>query len=153
MSGYTLRPAAAGDDAAIARLFAEYHAAFAFELGEQDVAAEGHTARDYYAQGALLVAEVCGQVVGCVAYEPWGEGRARMKRMYVPPSQRGKGLGRALATAIMDRARANGYRTMVLDTTAAMAAATRLYESLGFAPFEPDYVAPCRGTVYLARQL
>ncbi len=153
MSGPHVRPAAPADDDRIADLFAEYQEAFAFDLGDQDVAAEGRQARTFYASGALLVADINGEVAGCVAYEPWGDGRARMKRMFVSPRHRGHGLGRALAMAIMDRARADGHAVMVLDTTAAMAAATELYRSLGFEEFEPDYVAPCRETVYLSRPL
>lgn len=153
-----IRDATPLDDEALARLFADYAQAFADDLGDQDVVGEGRVARDRYRQGALLVAEVKGVVAGCVAYEPWGndaEGRprARMKRMFVDPAFRGQGVGRALAEAILDRARANGSASMCLDTTASMQAATALYRRLGFTPFQPDYEAPCRDTVYLARDL
>lgn len=158
-----MREAGPSDDAALAAFFAAYHGEFRHELGEQDVTGEGRRARAYYAGGAVLVAVEGGEVVGCVAYEPWGKGRphldghpvrrARMKRMYVPPTHRGRGLGRVLAEAVMERARREGYDAMVLDTTGPMDAATRLYRDLGFTGFEPDYEAPCRGTLYLARAL
>lgn len=153
-----IRDAVPADDDALARLFADYAAAFAYDLGDQDVVGEGRVARDRYADGALLVAEVDGTVAGCVAYEPWGEDaegrrRARMKRMVVDAGFRRQGIGGALAEAIMARARGDGNGTLCLDTTRSMQAATSLYLRLGFTPFDPDYEAPCRGTVYLAREL
>lgn len=151
--GAQVRPATPADDAHLAGFFAAYHDEFREALGDQDVTGEGRQARGYYADGAVLVAQVGSDVVGCVAYQPWGEGRARMKRMYVLPARRGTGVGRLLAEAIVDAARRDGYRTMVLDTTEAMGAATALYRRLGFEPFEPDYVAPCVGTVYLSKRL
>lgn len=153
-----VRSATAQDDAGLARLFSSYHDEYRHELGDQDVAGEGRQARRLYEAVLVAVADAPGggegdELLGCVAYQAWGEGRARMKRMYVPPAHRGRGIGRELAQAIMERARSDGYRLMVLDTTGPMKAATALYRSLGFSGFEPDYEAPCRDTVYLAREL
>ncbi len=149
-----VRPAEPRDDDALAALFAQYQEEFRYELGDQDVAAEGRRARAYYEGGGVLVAEADGgAVLGCVAFEPWGEGRCRMKRMFVPPAGRGRGVGRALAEAVLDAARAAGFETMVLDTSKPMAAARALYRGLGFAPFAPDYEAPCREVEYLALRL
>lgn len=144
-----IRPATAADDAALTALFAAYAEEHAYSLGDQDVVGEGLAARERYADGALLVADDGGDVVGCVAYEPWGEGRARMKRMFVPAEHRGKGLGRSLAYGIVGKARHDGYKEIVLDTSRPMEAATALYRSMGFEPFEPDYEAPCREVLYL----
>ncbi len=144
-----IRPATPTDDAALATLFAAYAEEFGYELGDQDLVSEGQAARATYAAGALLVAAEDGGILGCVGYEPWGEGRARMKRMFVPGAHRGKGLGRALAHGIVGKARHDGYKEMVLDTSKPMAAATALYQSMGFEPFEPDYEAPCREVLYL----
>ncbi len=144
-----IRPATPADDEAIAALFAAYASEHAYGLGDQDVVGEGKVARSRYADGALLVADDDGTLVGCVAYQPWGAGRARMRRMFVHADQRGKGLGRALAYGIIGKARHDGHKAMVLDTSEPMVAATALYQSMGFEPFEPDYEAPCRDVVYL----
>ncbi len=148
-----IRRATRDDDAAVAALFAAYANEFAYELGNQDVVDEGKTARRRYADGALLVAVEDTGIVGVVAYEPWGPGRARMKRMYVPPEHRGNGIGRRLATAIMERAERDGNIEMVLDTSEPMEAATKLYRDLGFVDHKPDYTAPCNEVVYLRRPL
>lgn len=148
-----IRAAGPGDDIIVAALIADYAADFEYELGEQDVVGEGLRAREYYENGGLFVADVDGEIVGTVAYEPWGEGRARMKRMYVQRDHRGKGLGRALAEAVMAGAAAAGFDTMVLDTTKGMVEARGLYAKLGFTEWKPDYEAPCVGTVYMRRSL
>ncbi len=132
-------------------MFRDYASEFAYELGAQDVVSEGREALEKYGSG-LLVADD-GGVVGCVAFEPWGEGRCRMKRMFVPEVHRGRGIGRRLAEAIMVHASAAGFREMVLDTSGPMVAATALYRSLGFEPFEPDYTAPCNEVLYFRRAL
>lgn len=147
------RPANQGDDIAVASLISEYAAAFEFELGEQDVVGEGMKAREYYDAGGLFVADDDGDIVGCVAYEPWGDGRCRMKRMYVLEDYRGKGIGKALAQMTMDEAKKMGFKEMCLDTTQGMVEARGLYKSLGFKEWEPDYEAPCRGTIYMRRDL
>lgn len=152
-STLTVRAAGPGDDIRVAALIAEYAADYEYELGAQDVVGEGLKAREYYEAGALFVADVEGEVVGCVAYEPWGDGRARMKRLYVLESSRGGGVGRALAEAVVEGARAAGYTTMVLDTTPGMKEARSLYASMGFAEWEPDYEAPCVDTVYMRMAL
>lgn len=151
------RPAEPRDDAALADLFRRYQEEFRYELGDQDVTAEGRRARDAYADGALLVAEDGDDVVGCVAFQPWGGDaagrRCRMRRMYVPVAHRGRGVGRLLAVALLDEARRAGYVSMVLDTSAPMEAARALYRGLGFEGFEPDYEAPCREVEYLSVRL
>lgn len=75
-----------------------------------------------------------GDPVGCVAVRPFEPPAvAEMKRMYVRPSARGTGTGRALASAALDAARHLGYSRVRLDTVAEMTEAGKIYERLGFA--------------------
>jgi len=57
-----------------------------------------------------------------------------IKRMYVVPEARGRGLGRALLEALEDEARRLGYRIARLDTGAQQPEAQRMYERAGYAP-------------------
>jgi GNAT superfamily N-acetyltransferase len=57
---------------------------------------------------------------------------AILRMLGVAPSARGKGVGRALVSAVIERARVAGKRELLLRTTPPMLAAQRLYESMGF---------------------
>lgn len=94
--------------------------------------------------GCLLLAYVEEQPAGCVAYKRIGEDACQMKRMYVRPVFRGKGIGRQLAIELIARARRAGYTQMRLDTTPSMEAAIALYRSLGFQDI-PAYQSETEG--------
>jgi N-acetylglutamate synthase-like GNAT family acetyltransferase len=85
----------------------------------------------------IAVDETDGAVMGCVALRLLSLDIAEMKRLYVDPAFRGRGIGHALVDAILAKARAIGFRQMVLDTSFAMKAAISLYLGLGFTPIEP----------------
>jgi putative acetyltransferase len=89
--------------------------------------------------GALLVAEADGNVVGCVALKRLDESRCEMKRLFVDASVHGTGAGEALACAVIDRARSLGYSEMMLDTGPKQFEAQGLYRKLGFCDAEPYY--------------
>jgi len=100
--------------------------------------------------GRLLVARVAGEVVGCVGLRPLEPGACEMKRLWVEPGFAGRGLGRALAEAIIEAARTIGYRRMRLDTIPErMPAAQHLYAALGFREIPAYYHNPLPGVVML----
>jgi GNAT superfamily N-acetyltransferase len=66
-----------------------------------------------------------------------------MKRMYVDPSVRGQGIGRALVGVLEREARLIGITTIVLETGTRLASAIRLYEAMGYAhiPLFGEYIS------------
>ena len=80
-------------------------------------------------------------------------GIAELKRMYVRPAFRGKGIGRVLAVHLVDDARAIGYARMLLDTHPSMLEALALYRSMGFADIPAYRYNPVDGAVYMALEL
>lgn len=82
---------------------------------------------------AVWVALAHGEVVGSVALRDLGGGALELKRMYLRPEQRGRGLGKRLLATALDHARATGARLVRLDTSERMETARQLYEAHGFA--------------------
>ena len=80
----------------------------------------------------LWIARAGADVVGSVALRDLGDGVLELKRMYLSPSYRGRGLGRRLLSTALEWARAGGVRKIRLDTTEEMQAARHLYEAYGF---------------------
>lgn len=80
----------------------------------------------------VWVAEVTGQLAGCVALRALALHAGEIKRMYVRPEYRGQGIAEALLSAVENFAKAQGYKELYLDTAADMIAAARLYERCGY---------------------
>ena len=76
-----------------------------------------------------------------------------MKRLYVRAVFRGAGLAGLLVERIIGKARALGYREMLLDTLPEMRAARLLYDMLGFQPCAPYLPNPTPGADCLVLNL
>lgn len=136
------------DMAAVARLFRAYQRFLGVDLCFQGFEDEVASLPGAYAppRGRLLLAEVAGEPIGCVALRPLGPAIAEMKRMWVEPGFGGHGIGRALAERVVAEAAAIGYLTMRLDTLPErLRAAQHLYRSLGFVEIEDYYHNPLDG--------
>ena len=135
----------------VRELFIEYAEAIGIDLSFQDFADELADLPGEYAppDGGVLLALVDGQPAGCVALRPFGEGICEMKRLYVRPAFRGRGIGLELANTIIDQARTVGYERMRLDTIPSMKPAITLYESLGFKTIKPYRYNPIEGARFM----
>jgi GNAT superfamily N-acetyltransferase len=87
--------------------------------------------------GECILARLDGVPAGVVMLKPYGRGVCELNRMYVTRAARGLGIGRALCEALIDRARALGYRAVRLDTLNERVEALPLYRRLGFVT-DPD---------------
>jgi len=76
-----------------------------------------------------------------------------MKRLFIRPQYRGRGLGHLLAEAIMDTARQGGYACLLLDTLNDMETARALHQDLGFVEIPPCSCNPIPGSHYLKADL
>jgi ribosomal protein S18 acetylase RimI-like enzyme len=89
----------------------------------------------------VLVARIDGVVVGVLTLVvfriPTGV-RAWIEDVVVDEGARGKGVGEALSRAALDRAAAQGARTVELTSRPSREAANRLYQRLGFRPRETN---------------
>jgi len=151
-----IRAAASAADVALAReLFLEYEKSLGISLCFQNFAEEVATLPGVYAppRGRLLLARDDGRLAGCVALREFGDGAAEMKRLFVRPAFRGTGLGRQLAAAVLDEAKAIGYRAVRLDTLATMKVAQALYLSMGFNDIPAFNEHPVEGTRFMEKKL
>ena len=132
------------------KLFMEYADSLGFDLEFQGFSQELATLPGQYAapQGCILLAIDSEQVIGCVALRPLGDRICEMKRLYVIPEFRGRGIGKDLARMVINEARERGYKKMRLDTISSMKEARTLYSSLGFYTIEPYRYNPMENTTY-----
>jgi putative acetyltransferase len=83
-------------------------------------------------RGAFLVVYTGTVAVGCGAIRRLDGETAEIKRMYVAPSARGQGIGRALLASLESEARSLGVKRLVLETGARQPEAIALYARAGF---------------------
>lgn len=144
-----------GDLSTIRQLFREYADGLGFDLCFQDFEAElaSLPGKYEYPAGRILLAWDGDAPIGCIAMRPIDSERCEMKRLYLRPEGRGKGVGRQLATRIVEEARTAGYARLYLDTIPSMAAAVKLYASMGFQRTTPYVFNPIPDALYLVLDL
>ncbi|MDQ2921102.1 MAG: GNAT family N-acetyltransferase [Acidobacteriota bacterium] len=141
-----------GEVQQVRRLFEEYAGWLGFNLCFQNFDKELAQLPGDYAppNGRLLLAVENDQVAGCVALRKIGEGIGEMKRLYVRPEFRGKGLGRTLTETIIEAARDLSYQRLRLDTLPGrMDQAIAMYRSLGFIDIERYYNNPYEDAAFM----
>lgn len=145
-AGLTIRAAAPTEYAEIGELTVRAYATVgdpleggpsyaAYERELRDVAGRAETCQ------VLVAIDRGSQILGAVTYvpgpgTPWSDterdGEAGFRALAVDPAARGQGVGRALATACIERAREAGRHGVAIYTRPSMTAAQGMYESLGF---------------------
>ncbi|MDH3702943.1 MAG: GNAT family N-acetyltransferase [Alphaproteobacteria bacterium] len=157
-SGIDLRIAASPADYAVARiLILEYADWLGVDLGFQGFDDEIGDLAGVYGppDGRLFLAFDADVPAGCVGLRPLAAGgEAEMKRLFVRPDFRGRGVASRLVQAVIDAARQNGVSTLRLDTwPPRMAQADAMYRRLGFVPTPPYYNNPVMEVVFYALAL
>ncbi len=100
----------------------------------------------YQSRGGLfrVLVDADGTIVGCGALRRLDAEQCELRKMYLLPEARGRGLGRKLLAELLDAARDAGYQRVRLETATVLANAVRLYERNGFRPDpEADLSARC----------
>ena len=105
-------------------------------------------------EGLFLVAEVAGEPAGCGAWRVYPPGGVEIKRVYVAPVFRRRGLAQLIVAALENSAAQAGHRAVVLNTGDRQPEALALYADLGYSPVPGYGVYACSpGAVFLGKDL
>ena len=123
---------AAWDDADVQRLAADQQAEVRARYDGKGEPGTPPSAADI---SVVLVARADdGEALGCGALRALAADAAEVKRMYVAPSARGRGIAAALLAELEDAARRRGWRTLRLETGLRQPEAISLYSGAGYRP-------------------
>lgn len=133
-----IRDAAADDAAACAAIYAPYvtDTAISFEEVPPSDAVLAERIRTAAHRHAWLVAEDGGEILGYAYAVPWKSRTAYQwaceVSVYVDGTRQQRGAGRQLYTALLDRLRSLGYRTVLAVVVIPNAASEKLHRAMGF---------------------
>jgi putative acetyltransferase len=150
-----ISPVTDRDADAVRLLLVEYAASLSVDLAFQSFDDELAQLPGRYAPpgGALLIARVDGEPIGCVGLRRLDEETCELKRLFVRAVHRGGGTGLRLLEEAVAEARRLGYRRLRLDTIPGMERAQELYERFGFREIAPYTQNPVAGTRFLELRL
>ena len=136
-------------------LFQEYANSLNISLAFQNFDEELNIINSMYGSptGCLLLVYDNELPVACAAYRKIGEDICELKRMYIKPDYRRKGIGQEIMNILCTRAKINGYSLMRLDTLDTMTPAIKLYSNNGFYKIEAYCYNPNEGVVYMEKSL
>jgi ribosomal protein S18 acetylase RimI-like enzyme len=151
-----------GNQFAVRRVTSEESNA-AWEIVEEYYQAASVVARDakedferiYFRDGAgVWLATIANASIGCVALRPLVKfaHSGEVKRLYVQPQHRGRGIAAALYQSLEKYARECGYEWLYLDTTDDMVAAQRFYAALGY-ELTSSYNDNSQATIFMRKNL
>ena len=149
IDGFRLREATSADSprvrALVFSVLAEYH-----------LPTDAHTDGDLddiqsaYAGGAFVVVEdQAGRLVGTVGLCRIDDETCELRKMYLLPAARGRGIGKLLLEQMIQRARQLGIRRMTLETAGVLETAIALYRRYGFRLYQPEHCSPRCDQAYI----
>ena len=136
-------------------LFQEYANSLNISLAFQNFEEELNIINSMYGSptGCLLLVYENEQAIACAAYRKIDEHVCELKRMYIKPNYRRKGIAQEMLNILCDRAKINGYQFMRLDTLDTMKTAIHLYSKNSFYKIDAYYHNPNEGVVYMEKVL
>lgn len=153
-----IHPVTRSDSPSVAdvrKLFRAYAEELGVDLCFQGFDDELETLPGKYAPpaGRLFLAYLNLEAVGCAAFRPSDVGVCEMKRFYVAPDFRQRGIASTLLDRTLETARREKYRVARLDTLARLGPALKFYLSQGFVECEAYYANPEPDALFLQRAI
>ena len=103
--------------------------------------------------GRLYIAFYENQVAGCIALRKLNETECEMKRLYVKPEFRNKGIAKMLVEKVVSDSKGIGYSSMLLDTLPFLQTAIKMYRKMGFYEIGCYNDSPLDSTIYMKLDL
>jgi putative acetyltransferase len=143
LSHLTIRSATNDDRERVAELVFGVLANYGLEPDPETTDADLQDIEANYLQrgGLFEVIEDGRNLVGSVGLYPVTKTTCELRKMYFIPGARGLGLGKYVLERVIARARALGFKQIVLETSSKLIAANRLYNKFGFKPVTSDHLA------------
>jgi putative acetyltransferase len=143
LSHLTIRSATNDDRERVAELVFGVLAEYGLEPDPETTDADLQDIEANYLQrgGLFEVIEDGRNLVGSVGLYPVTKTTCELRKMYFIPGARGLGLGKYVLERVIARARALGFKQIVLETSSKLIAANRLYNKFGFKPVTSDHLA------------
>ena len=137
------------------KLIEEYVDSLGFNLDFQDIDNELEHLELFYghSNGLIIMAKVDDEFVGVICLRDLGNFISEIKRMYVKPNFRGKGLGRKMLNKVAEEAKRLGFRFLRLDTVPDMESAIHLFVSKGFYEIEDFGTNPLQDVRFMEFKL
>ncbi len=143
------------DIKAVRELFLAHQDELGFDFCFQGFQEELDTLPGKYVapNGQLLLVTENGVAIACGALRDLGSGACEVKRIYVRPEARRRGLARQVSERLIEFATRRGYRFALLDTMRKLTGAIALYQQLGFDFTEPYNDNAGYDIVYMRKDL
>ncbi len=104
-------------------------------------------------KGIIILAKYDKQIVGSIALKPIEVNNCEIKRLYIKPAFRGKGIGKELLNLIMEFAVGSNYAKIKLDTLANLTEAISLYRNSGFIETNAYVYNPLESVIYFEKSI
>ena len=143
------------DFEAAAKLFRLYAAELPIALDFQNFEEELQELKNVYAEsfGGIILCKENDVYIGCAGIRKFDVETAELKRMWISPQERGKGIGGQILSAAITLAESKNYKAIVLDTLDHMMPAIKLYKEAGFKETAAYYFNPHKNALYFKKIL
>jgi putative acetyltransferase len=141
---YSFRPSRSEDTAAVHAIVESVLREYGLEFDASNTDTDLADIPANYGErgGAFQVIESPeGAIVGCGGLFRITADIVELRKMYLLPEARGRGLGKKLLTQLLAEARRLGYKRIILETNSRLQEAIVLYQSFGFAPVTRQHLA------------
>jgi len=139
---YKLIPATNLQTAEIQYIVSSVLEEYGLEIGEIDFCLED-VEKYYFENGGYfgVLLDENEEIVATAGLLNLGEKSAELRKMYLLSKHRGKGLGKFMLTALIDKARDLGFKRIELETASVLIEAIDLYKKFGFRAFDSNHIA------------